>query len=847
MTNAILRGKPDAGNPHVRFDEGEVASAKPRRGSLLYRDMTLGSKGIVGLMTGAIAVVGTLRAGPVAWYRFDGSTDTVVNRANPGVNDAMLMTIGSWGGLSGLKPYDSASPARASAGWPEGTKAMDVKTGTVYDGDVQALGFSGDPAKSGVAIVYKSGNSNFSLLEGLSTFTCEAFVKVPDSGSSHAAKDILFPIVGVGSGSSISSQSQGWSLCLRNNNDGKGFYPFVRIWKKTSSSTELVDLDCSTSPLSGGTWHHVAFVANKKNDSGLGEFRIYLDYKLIRTLSASTYYGIHFNSGSAFPLLIGADLWRVSKSACFAGQVAEVRISNEVLTCNQMLAPIAAAKGPVSANTLAYLPLGENAWFAGADVLSKTETGAAPTWTYGTTSPVAAYPTASADVKGPVVRDGVYTQAATPETGSLTFTRTLNTSGNNFNGHLIHVPCDGLTTQSFTLEFAFKTDGQIATSSGYTSYTFLNPSWAKIMINQADGKLKTRLISESGNWDDWDTSARVDDGRWHHYALVYDKETKSFDVYLDYRRQDFGKATSIELAHSKSSAFDFGCGQSVSAQGQSVSVQGFSGQLDDLRVTRGTLSVADFLVNSAYVGPYPLDAQFEGDFSSGQCAEIAPAGVGAALGSGSVPTFADRIGLVDLLGEGTYARESTKCLSLAGGYVQFPCNHLLEVNEFTVEFFARFTELQDSANLLRFSQGSAISGAPIWTLYYRTNDDVLLLTANYIDASGESKSVMGLEFISDAKPADGRWHHWALVSKANGVGGYTVTLYRDYAPYGKTVTVPGAYAFSVAGSNLSIGGTGVSSAHITGKVNELRFRAGACAPSTFMRYKSTMGAGIILR
>ena len=36
MTNAILRGKPDAGNPRVRFDEGEVASAKPRRGSLLY-------------------------------------------------------------------------------------------------------------------------------------------------------------------------------------------------------------------------------------------------------------------------------------------------------------------------------------------------------------------------------------------------------------------------------------------------------------------------------------------------------------------------------------------------------------------------------------------------------------------------------------------------------------------------------------------------------------------------------------------------------------------------------------------------------------------------------------------
>ena len=32
MTNAILRG-----NSHVRFDEGEVASSKPMRGSLLYK------------------------------------------------------------------------------------------------------------------------------------------------------------------------------------------------------------------------------------------------------------------------------------------------------------------------------------------------------------------------------------------------------------------------------------------------------------------------------------------------------------------------------------------------------------------------------------------------------------------------------------------------------------------------------------------------------------------------------------------------------------------------------------------------------------------------------------------
>ena len=41
-TGKALNGKPYAGNPHVRFDEGEVASAAtPRRGSLLYKRKVL--------------------------------------------------------------------------------------------------------------------------------------------------------------------------------------------------------------------------------------------------------------------------------------------------------------------------------------------------------------------------------------------------------------------------------------------------------------------------------------------------------------------------------------------------------------------------------------------------------------------------------------------------------------------------------------------------------------------------------------------------------------------------------------------------------------------------------------
>jgi hypothetical protein len=52
MTNATLRGKPDAGNPHVRFDEGEVASAKPRRGSLLYKKLLMAVVAAVAAVAG---------------------------------------------------------------------------------------------------------------------------------------------------------------------------------------------------------------------------------------------------------------------------------------------------------------------------------------------------------------------------------------------------------------------------------------------------------------------------------------------------------------------------------------------------------------------------------------------------------------------------------------------------------------------------------------------------------------------------------------------------------------------------------------------------------------------------
>ena len=58
-TGKALDGKPYAGNPHVRFDEGEVApAATPRRGSLLYKMKKLMMFGAAALLAWAGAAAG---------------------------------------------------------------------------------------------------------------------------------------------------------------------------------------------------------------------------------------------------------------------------------------------------------------------------------------------------------------------------------------------------------------------------------------------------------------------------------------------------------------------------------------------------------------------------------------------------------------------------------------------------------------------------------------------------------------------------------------------------------------------------------------------------------------------
>ena len=123
MTNAILRGKPDAGNSHVRFDEGEVASAEPRRGSLLY-------KRLVGVLAAVFA--------PIAVWA---SEEWIGTGA-----DTKITTVGNWasatdltGGTAVMKVTGGSAATLPADGTDYAFKGVSAETvGFAFDAEAGA-------------------------------------------------------------------------------------------------------------------------------------------------------------------------------------------------------------------------------------------------------------------------------------------------------------------------------------------------------------------------------------------------------------------------------------------------------------------------------------------------------------------------------------------------------------------------------------------------------------------------------------------------------------------------------------------------------------------------------------
>ena len=780
----------------------------------------------------------TAQAETLLWYRFDGDGATIVNKANPGTMDGTLKNINTWGSLGGLGDTSEKYPTRGDA-FPAGTRLIDPASDAIQSGTVKSLSFSGDPANSGTVRLLKADTTT--AFKEMTSFTCEVFFKLPSDSAAietRRAKDILFPLVDWGS---PDGGGRGWFFGLRKDNSSSGFYPFFRY--KYYNGTSVTTDDCQDQTyLNDDKWHHLAVVVTADTSANSAVARLVLDYTtLAATKTLSNYSGFHVNNTGNFPFLVGADLWRSSKSCCFMGEIAEVRVSNTALAADKLLRPL--PEGPVDDDTLLYLPMGDSGWFGSQSTASyenryygilaaTTNTAWTPYWIHGTTN--ATYPSVSFDVSADSIRSGYLSAESFSDTNSVAFSRVLASS--QYAGHVLRIPYEGkgLTEDSFTMEWFFKTDGTVPTSSnGSSTYTFLNNSFAKILINQANGLLLTRLVKAAGGYEDFNSSVRVDDAVWHHYALVYDKAQGAFATFLDYRKIN---SKTYEITTDASGAFLFG--------GQTAYVQAFSGNLDDFRITKRALKANEFLTSRTCVSAdTALFAHFEGDLSTGQDAVLAPDGVGGTLGGGSVPTYIDVKRKIDLDGDGNADYVSTKALRLDGGSVVYPHNSLLECRDFTVEWFAKYESLEDVSMVLRLGMLSdAGTGTISWALYRSSGN--LRFGAN-VSPDGSWKNIYRPDYnfatIAESGIEDGKWHHWALVAETHPnatPANTTFTLYKDYGQVGSNLVfncqngADGILAFPSTGTTLSIGTGGKA---VNGIIDELRFRPGVQPVSSFMR------------
>jgi hypothetical protein len=308
----------------------------------------------------------------------------------------------------------------------------------------------------------------------------------------------------------------------------------------------------------------------------------------------------------------------------------------------------------------------------------------------------------------------------------------------------------------------------------------------------------------------------------------------AFAVYLDYR---LIASMTYSLTTETGTAFCFG--------GEGRYKQAFSGWLDDFRITKRALKAGEFLTTREVVSSdVALFAKFEGNYTTGQDAVLAPAGVGGTLGGGSsAPTFVDVNRRIDLDGDGKADYTSTKALSLDGGSVVYPHNSLLECRDFTAEWFAKYDSIDDVAMLLRLGMMSNEgTGTISWVLYSSAGN--LRFGAN-VSPDGSWKDIYrpdhNFATIAESGIADGKWHHLALVAETHPdatPANTTFTLYKESERVGSPLVfngkdgADGILAFPSTGTTLSIGTGGKK---INGLIDELRFRPGVQPVSSFMR------------
>lgn len=770
-----------------------------------------------------------LFANTLLWYRFGGEGTTITNVANPGVMDGTLKGIKSWWDSFSFDDAEAKFPVRCDA-FTNGVRVIDPKTDTLYP-EGRALSWTGGSSNTGAVVV--PGADLTSAFKEATNFTYEAFFKVSQATIDRATGggNVMFPIIHWGRDSGGNASQEGVIFSLYYN--GGKLAPYWRMGVETNG---LVSWPSQSqgwmlkSSVSLDVWHHIALVAATDAGAKTITMNVYLDYNPLSSLAVANCDGIRYSDANAYPLVIGANPFNSGRA--FLGELAEVRISDEVLSVREFLRPV--PPGPVDADTLVYLPLGDTPWFATQVPLNtgiwNAPLNGAPTAAWNPlgwwTSPVSAnypcgVPAIADDAHGSAVRGGCLDTNALEDVKSITFSTATAISGSGNLGHILELPKTDLATLyhgDFTFEWFFKTSYQ-------SNQAMLVNPWTKVMINSH--KIHPR-VGDYNSGSNTGSASGVDDGHWHHCALVYRHSVNTFECWIDYKLDRIATADALKSDTSK--GFFFG--------GQDYNTQVFNGELDDLRITKRALAPHEFLTTIPVAAGASttdiLHATLESSLASGQDEFFVSNGVVRICNSNSAGTaaYADIQRDIDYDNDGEADVTSTKALVLDGSnYLFFNTKAALMTRDFTVEFFAKVTGTGNGAQFIHFARNGSIGSYPRWALAPDGTVSVLC-SANGV-STGTSRNISANTALSIA---DGRWHHWAVTASADYTGiNTTVKVYRDYEEVAGGTSAESLIYFGLYDHCLLLGYSGNTNGGVVGQFDEIRFRPGVQPVSSFMR------------
>lgn len=468
---------------------------------------------------------------------------------------------------------------------------------------------------------------------------------------------------------------------------------------------------------------------------------------------------------------------------------------------------------------------------------------------------VGTLPTFSDDVPGSYIYDDTKRVhlVASNDLRSLAFACPENTA--NGNGAYVLLKALGKSISeldSFTIECFVKVESSMTWRNAFAFTANQGMKLGPQVSSTALGIQNLTLVNKGG---DQLYAANKATGEWHHVAITYTKDEDCVTSENPLNRArlwvDYATPGTIVWTNAVSNTGDFYFGSSSNGGGEH-----FYGKVCALRITDRILDKTEFMIASEFTHD---DALAFYPFKDGAVGETVSKVVNAVNvinlgGTASSRTDADSAAPTFTEGPGPYLYSTSTGMTLVcaspqgirfagseasgsyGGKLALAdmSTQLSYLDEFTVEFFAKFEGVQNWRTLLEYNAGVDCKIANNASSSIVFQDKSKGTGVNILASNGSSFK-------------DGRWHHIAFTySRSDN----TTTLYLDYAKKGSNKSVTNNLLTTSV--NMTLGGHMSNHAeYFNGSIAALRVTERVLSEKDFLnvtdveRYDSAFERGIV--